>query len=252
MKHLRDPSTGVYSSFSLKLGILILSGIGEAFLNQNIKYHCPIYSVFKYDKLKKQSFKRKIFKHENGDYESLRQRINDFNWLSLENPDINIYAENFTNKFLELCEVTIPNKMITVRSSDPPWINGHIRRLIRKRKRAHKKAKRFNTPGNWRAFRKIRNDVINAIRKSKKDLKDELAKKLNSKNISGKDWWKTFKCLIGKGKHSPIPPLNHNGDQINDPSEKANIFNKYFQLQSQLDDTNKAVPNLTPNTYFPP
>ena len=54
--------------------------------------------------------------------------------------------------------------MITVRSSDPPWINGHIRRLIRKRKRAHKKAKRFNTPGNWRAFRKIRNDFINATR----------------------------------------------------------------------------------------
>ena len=81
------------------------------------------------------------------------------------------------------------------------------------------------------------------IKTSKKDVKDELAKKLNSKNISGKDWWKTFKCLIGKDKHSPIPPLNHNGDQINDPSEKANIFNKYFQLQSQLDD--KAVPNLT-------
>ena len=26
---------------------VILSGVGEAFFNQNIKYHCPIYSVFK-------------------------------------------------------------------------------------------------------------------------------------------------------------------------------------------------------------
>ena len=46
------------------------------------------------------------------------------------------------------------------------------------------------------------------------------------------------------GKTAPIPPLKHNGEQINDPTEKANVFNKYFQLQSQLDDNNKPVPNL--------
>ena len=168
-----------------------------------------------------------------------------FGWQSLEDENINIYAENFTSKLLELCQATIPNKMITIRSSDPPWINGYIRKLIRKRKRAHKRAKRLNIAENWRAFRKLRNDVIIAIRESKKDLKNRLAEKLKSENISGKDWWKTFKSLIGKDKITPIPPLNHNGKQINDPSEKTNVFNKYFQLQSQLDDNNKAVPNVT-------
>ena len=158
---------------------------------------------------------------------------------------MNIYAENFTSKLLELCQATIPNKMITIRSSDPPWINGHIRKSIRRRRRAHKRAKRLNTAENWRTFRKLRNDVIFAIRESKRDLKNRLAEKLKSVNISGKDWWRTFKSLIGKDKTAPIPPLNHNGKQINDPSEKANVFNKYFQLQSQLDDNNKAVPNLT-------
>ena len=224
---------------------VIFSGVGEAFLDKNIWYHCPVYAVFKYDKPKKQCYKRKTWKYDSGDYDSLKRRINDFVWQSLEDENINIFAENFTSKLLELCQATIPNKMITIRSSDSPWINGYIRKLIRRRKRAHKRAKRLNTAENWRAFRKLRNDVIIAIREYKKDLKNRLDVKLKSENISGKDSWKTFKSLIGKDKTAPIPPLIHNGKQINDPSEKTNVFNKYFHLQSQLDDNNKAVPNLT-------
>ena len=152
---------------------------------------------------------------------------------------------------MELCELAIPNKTITVRPSDPPWVSGHIRRLIRRRKRAHRKAKRLDTPESWRKFRKLRNEANKAIKSAKQDLKDKLANKLKSDNISSKDWWKTFKCLIGKDKTDPIPPLNHNGKQINDPTEKANAFNKYFHLQSQLDDRNKRVPNLVMMTVFP-
>ena len=74
------------------------------------------------------------------------------------------------------------------------------------------------------------------LRHQKNDLKNTLVNNLKSGNLSGKDWWRAFK--------SPIPPLNHNGEQINDPTEKANVFNKYFQLQSQLDDNNKPVPNV--------
>ena len=31
---------------------LILSGVGDPFLNQEIRYHCPIYSIFKFSKPK--------------------------------------------------------------------------------------------------------------------------------------------------------------------------------------------------------
>ena len=95
---------------------VIFSGIGEAFLDQNIRYHCPVYAVFKYDKPKKQCYKRKIWKYDSGDYDSLKRRIDDFDWQSLEDENINIYAENFTSKLLELCQATIPNKMITIRT----------------------------------------------------------------------------------------------------------------------------------------
>ena len=223
---------------------VIVSGVGEAFLDQNIRYHCPVYAVFKFDKPKHHCYKRKIWKYDNGDYERLKQLIHDFDWQSLKHYNINVYVENFTNKFLEFCEMTIPNKFITIRPSDPPWFNGLVRKLIRRRKRAHKKAKRLDTAESWKTFRKLRNEVIAAIKASKNDLKNKLVNNLKSGNLSGKDWWRTFKSLIGKDKTAPIPPLNHNGEQINDPTEKAKVFNKYFQLQSQLDDNNKPVPNL--------
>ena len=94
---------------------VIVSGVGEAFLDQNIRYHYPVYAVFKFDKPKHHCYKRKIWKYDNGDYERLKQLIHDFDWQSLKDHNINMYVENFTNKFLELCEMTIPNKFITIR-----------------------------------------------------------------------------------------------------------------------------------------
>ena len=41
---------------------VIVSGVGEAFLDQNISYHCPVYAVFKFDKPKQHCYKRKIWK----------------------------------------------------------------------------------------------------------------------------------------------------------------------------------------------
>ncbi|MCG8113710.1 MAG: reverse transcriptase domain-containing protein [Candidatus Thiodiazotropha taylori] len=227
---------------------VLVSGVGEPFLDQNIRYHCPIYAVFNYDKQKPQSYKRKIWTYDKGDYELLRRTITDFDWQTLKSNDINVYAENVTSNIIGLCEKSIPNKVITIRPSDPPWFNNSIRKSIRKRKRAHKNAKRLNTADSWRKFRHLRNDVINIIRTSKKDFKDKIANKLKHDKLSGKDWWKLFKKLTGKDKTDPIPSLNYQGEFITDQTEKANIFNVYFQSQSTIEDDNKPIPHLAQPT----
>ena len=63
--------------------------------------------------------------------------------------------------------------------------------------------------------------------------------------LSSKDWWKIFKICIGKDTKDGIPPLNYNNQVISNPNDKADIFNLFFQSQSQLDDSNKDVPILT-------
>ena len=138
---------------------------------------------------------------------------------------------------------------ITVRPSDPPWMNGSVRKLIRKRKRAHKAAKRLNSEESWAIYPALRNRSVNAIKNAKNEFKENLANKINANNISSRDWWKTFKSLLGKDKHDTIPPLNYNNTSINDPSEKANLFNHLFVSQTLLNNIDKDVHHLTLPEY---
>ena len=57
-----------------------LSGVGEPFLTQDIRYHCPTDCVFKFKKTLIKPFTRKIWLYEKGNYDELRQSVNDYDW----------------------------------------------------------------------------------------------------------------------------------------------------------------------------
>lgn len=116
---------------------------------------------------------------------------------------------------------------------------GNVNELINKRKEK-------KTPDTWRKFRKIRNESIGILKKSKQTFKDNLAAKIESNTLSAKDWWKTFKCLISSSKQDSLPPLHYNDIMINSQNEKADLFNRYFESQTQLDDKGKNEPPLDP------
>ena len=61
------------------------------------------------------------------------------------------------------------------------------RELIRKRKTAHRRAKKLNTTRSWDKFRKIRNKETKYIRQSKQCCFDQLYKNLKSETVSFKD-----------------------------------------------------------------
>jgi hypothetical protein len=42
-----------------------------------------------------------------------------------------------------------------------------------------------------------------------------------------------------------IPPILHNDNLIFDDIERANLFNIYFSKQSEIDDSNSNIPNLS-------
>ena len=50
---------------------LILSGVADPFLNQDVRFHCPVYGVLKLSKPKSKAFVRNIWSYENGNYELL-------------------------------------------------------------------------------------------------------------------------------------------------------------------------------------
>ncbi len=100
-----------------------LSGVGDPFLEQNIRYHCPIFCCLNYDKPKCPAFKRNIWQYDRGNYAGLREDASTFSWDTLIHPDINTYATNITHTIIRITEDHIPHKTVTVRQSDPPWMH---------------------------------------------------------------------------------------------------------------------------------
>ena len=98
---------------------------------QNIRYHCPVFCVFKFKRPTVKSFQRKIWLYEQGNYNNLCLKVSEFDWETICDNDVNIYAEKFTEKLLSLSEECIPTKNVTIRPRDLPWMNNTIRKLMR-------------------------------------------------------------------------------------------------------------------------
>ena len=225
---------------------LIVSGVADSFLNQEHRYHCPIFGIYNFSKPKSKSFTRHIWKYDQGDYNLLRNKAAFTDWVSLEDNDINTHANNVTDYILSISKLYIPNKNIKVRPSDPPWLTTFIKRYIRKRKRAYRKAKQTDLQYHWDKFRKLRNKVVSLIKESKRTCDENIAKKLKSDSLTSTDWWSTLKTVISPTATSSIPPLESNGRIYTDEQDKANLLNNYFKEQTLLDDSNAELPALPP------
>lgn len=226
---------------------LILSGVGDPFLNQELRYHCPIYGILKFSKNKIHSFTRKIWRYDQSNYELLRNKAAAINWDDLRDNDIDSYSANLNYTITNLASECIPNKIVKIKPAEPSWINANIKQYIRKRKRAYRKARRTNTDFNWRKFKTLRNKTVALIRDAKRDFHDKIASKLTNGELSSKDWWTVLKTFISPQSKTAIPPLENNGSVCTDENDKANILNNFFQSQSCQNHQNPVLPYIFPS-----
>ena len=91
---------------------VLRSGVGEPFLDQPTRYHCPIFCCLLFNKNTQSCFKRKIWKYFSGDFSKLRNSVTSFDGSSCFDTDISKYAENFTNQLLSFYDETIPSKIV--------------------------------------------------------------------------------------------------------------------------------------------
>ena len=222
---------------------LLHSGVGEPIFQQNIRYHCPVFGIFGFQKPKQSCYERTIWMYDRADYDLFREKLNAVQWDSVSVDDIDTFTNNLTDTILNTAKVCIPNKNIKINHRDLPWINSHLKLLIRRRKRAYKRAKKNNTPENWSRFRKLRNETITTLRNNKSAYISSLSAKLKSGTYSSRDWWKTLKCLLYKSK-KVIPPIMNpiTGCITSNDEEKANVFNTYFAEQATIDDIGHFLP----------
>ena len=225
---------------------LLYSEVSENILEANIRYHCPISGILNLQKPNSKLIKRKIWDFNHGDFDQYRQDLDNTDWNNIVNEnDLDTAVTLVTKTILDIADKNIPCKYIQIRQNDPPWMTSLIRKMIRKRKRLHKKAKKSNCQQDWNKFKKIRNQCVNVVKQAKLNYFDKQVNNLQNQDLSVKNWWKTLRNLCGlPSKTSEYPPLLINDTYIEDNMEKANAFNKYFCEQANIDDTNATLPVL--------
>ena len=234
--------------------LVSISGVGEPFLDQNIRYHCPVFCCIKYPKPRHTPFKRKVWKYSEGNFDQLRTNVSSFDWDSCFNADIDVYSSNLTAALLSMCDECIPNKIVTIRPTDPPWMHNTIRNHIRRRRRAYIKARKTNNPNHWHTYNTIRNKTNSLVRKAKHThnikMSEILKNHLSQHKIT--DYWKLLKNFINPNSTTTsIPTLHHNNNTYESNKEKADILNLFFQAQPLLNDSNKDLPIISTTNDSP-
>lgn len=113
------------------------SGIFET--DKRISDHIGTFSFIKIIISSSSTFKRRVWNYKRADFSSLNNKIQSTDWSFLNVDDLNTSVVNFTNTFLDLAKLCIPNTFATIRPSDRPWYNSDIRKISRKRDRLRKK-----------------------------------------------------------------------------------------------------------------
>ncbi|XP_053373951.1 uncharacterized protein LOC128546712 [Mercenaria mercenaria] len=240
--HFTEHSSSIIDLFLLRnKSSLLLCGVGDPFLEQNIRYHCPIFAFFKFVKPKSTSFKRHIWLYDKGNYNEFRHELSLTDWNALYSQDINVWVQNFTSYLRDLCVRFIPNRTVNIKPLEPKWLTSSIKCQIRKRKRLYRRARLTNLTSDWNKFRTLRNQTISDIKLAKKQHSDKAIDSLLN-NRGNKSWWSVIKSFMSPSYTNSIPPLQVNSDALYDDAEKANAFNDFFVAQIKLN----ADPQVDP------
>ncbi|MCG8046087.1 MAG: reverse transcriptase family protein, partial [Candidatus Thiodiazotropha taylori] len=223
---------------------VLSSGVADPFIPGLMRYHCPVLVFLKFIRPKVNSYKRKNWNYNKADFAKYRQILNEHDLVTqIREHDLETGVQIITDAIFDAAEKSIPNKIVTIRPNDHPWITCHIKSLIRKRRRIYNKFKKTNNQYFWNRFKTIRNTVINLTRKSKQDYFNKLETMLTDATLNSKLFWKTSKQILGLKKSTQIiPTLNFNNEYAETDLQKANMLNEYFSSISVVDDHNTLLP----------
>ena len=213
--------------------------------------HCQISCRASIALPKQQSYPRHIWIYSKADWEGLNYAIENYNWQPcFEIPCINEMASIFSQSLLNLTRQFIPNKTVTIRTNDQPWYNNLLRSIKRQRDRLFSTAKSLNTPEAWDNYRQCRNSYVQSLKEAKCSYNDCLASSLDTKDLSGRNWWQTIKTFIGINRSDTIPAiLLPTGTAVHDNLSKAQALNNFFVSHSTIDYSNAALPADRPLTH---
>ena len=164
----------------------------------------------------------------------------------------------FERNFIEILNKHAPLKKKRVKNKESPWINDNILQIIRERNKQKQKAKETNLDADWKLYRKLRNRVTSQIRVAKKNY---ISNSIESCKGKSGDVWKSLQYVLPKkNKSCAVTQIKHEGNDVSDKKEIAELFNSHFvsigkKIQGNIQissdkDCNKQTPPSTNTNLF--
>ena len=173
------------------------------------------------------------------------------------------HCAELTNHLTEGLSKFVPRVKYKQKDLDIPWSNAQIRQILQKKNRAYKvyrqAANSFNllrpSDNNYYAMRIRVSRKNESFKQASKNYKNASRAEKNRYFSNLKNVWsnpqiptrKKFQILLKltkTQKNASIPPLLDSGKIIDDPIEKANLFNQFFTDKSQVNRPNDNPPHL--------
>ena len=157
---------------------------------------------------------------------------------------VNDMWDSFKVQIHQTMNRRIPTKMSLARHTHP-WMNGRIRRLIRRKQRAHKKARSTGNKRDMDRYKRLQHDVQYQIRSAHKDYMKTAVSDTFKENP--KKFWAYVKST-GQEASGVSPLKNKDGFLKSDSTSKANILNEQFVSVFTKEDTS-SLPDKGPSPY---
>ena len=90
-------------------------------------------------------------------------------YLTLNENSSRIVEQNWNfihESILQIVKDHIPAKQIST-SSRLPWMTSQLKRLIKRKQRLYKRAKRFKRPSDWKAYKDMQSQVRSALKQQR-------------------------------------------------------------------------------------
>ena len=189
-------------------------------------------------------YQRRIWDYPKADVESIKRAVNLIDWdLKFASLDVNERVEFLTNSIVNICSNFIPNRIITVRNKDAPWITPEIKAVLRMKTRVYRRyVKKGRTLHDLHELNLLRSRSKQLINEAKERYEKKLTASLSTAGTGSKRYWSIINRLLNKRKIPQIPPLRVNNEVISDTLKKADLFNKYFAEKCTVVNTDSVLP----------
>lgn len=206
-------------------------------------HHSVIQCYLSIHQPKPASVCRTIWQYNKADWAQANEMLSDFQLV--EGEDANCAWDRFHSFYMNVIDQCVPKKTVKCKAKDPPWLNGELRKLCRKKHMLFRKWKKSMKDEIYIKYKSIRNKLCNRIKHAKRVFFDSL---LDNASPS-KRFWSYCKSRTGK---SPIPDnVNHNGVSASTPAGIANIFCQFFtECFNDSDVLDSPTPSYNYSTFI--